>query len=217
MHGVFDFTTRTGYRVQFTAGSIRELPTIAARLDARGLACASLFFPGTYPPEPLAHGQLKLTAVNGARSKTVGELGAIGAEKDGRGTALFLQRVDQPPDQADQLALSLYGTLAAALTPGTYVTGEAASVSPLGGAYYRTMYLPPNNDGAASFLEKLRLMLVHEARGPKGLARGLELAFATPRAWLRDGESIAVHDAPTSFESKPHSYCRSIGRLISER
>jgi hypothetical protein len=113
----------------------------------------------------------------------------------GVNVARFLADADQP----DQLALSLYGTLAAALTPGTYVTGEAASVSPLGGAYYRTMYLPPNNDGAASFLEKLRLMLVHEARGPKGLARGLELAFATPRAWLRDGKSIAVHDAPTSF------------------
>jgi len=27
----------------------------------------------------------------------------------------------------------------------------------------------PNNDGAAAFLETLRLMLVHEARGPKGL------------------------------------------------
>jgi predicted AlkP superfamily phosphohydrolase/phosphomutase len=55
-HGVFDFTVRTGYRVQFTAGSVRALPTWLSRLDAAGLRCASLFFPGTYPPEPLQHG-----------------------------------------------------------------------------------------------------------------------------------------------------------------
>ena len=102
-------------------------------------------------------------------------------------------------DEADQLVLSLYGTLAAALTHGTYVTGEAASVSPLRHAFYRTMYLPPNNDGAAAFLELLRLMLVHEARGPEGLPRGLELAFSSPRAWLEAGKSIVVRSAPTSF------------------
>jgi predicted AlkP superfamily phosphohydrolase/phosphomutase len=55
-HGVFDFTTRTGYRVHFTAGSVRETPTLAARLDRAGLRCACLFFPGTFPPERLQHG-----------------------------------------------------------------------------------------------------------------------------------------------------------------
>lgn len=55
-HGVFDFTIREGYRVHFTAGSVRALPTWIKHLDARGLRCASLFFPGTYPPEPLEHG-----------------------------------------------------------------------------------------------------------------------------------------------------------------
>jgi len=55
-HGVFDFTVRTGYRVQFSAGSVRALPTWISRLDAAGTRCASLFFPGTYPPEPLQHG-----------------------------------------------------------------------------------------------------------------------------------------------------------------
>lgn len=55
-HGVFDFTTRTGYRVHFSAGSVRALPTWVSRLDALGMRCASLFFPGTYPPEPLQHG-----------------------------------------------------------------------------------------------------------------------------------------------------------------
>ncbi len=55
-HGVFDFTTRVGYRVHFTAGSVREAPTVFARLDRLGLRCACLFFPATYPPERLAHG-----------------------------------------------------------------------------------------------------------------------------------------------------------------
>ena len=55
-HGVFDFTTRHGYRVSFTGGTVREAPTIAARLDALGEACAVIGFPATWPPERLAHG-----------------------------------------------------------------------------------------------------------------------------------------------------------------
>ena len=113
----------------------------------------------------------------------------------GINVARFLADQDQP----DQLDLSLYGTLAAALTPGTFVAGEAASVSPIHGLLYRAMYLPPNNDAGATFLETLRLTLVHERRGPSGLPRALELAFATPRSWLRDQSTIAVHAAPTSF------------------
>ena len=55
-HGVFDFTTRTGYRVHFTAGTVREAPTIMARLDRLGLACCCVGFPATWPPEQLEHG-----------------------------------------------------------------------------------------------------------------------------------------------------------------
>ena len=55
-HGVFDFTTRTGTRVAFTGGTVRAVPTIAARLDRLGLACAVVGFPATFPPEPLEHG-----------------------------------------------------------------------------------------------------------------------------------------------------------------
>lgn len=55
-HGVFDFTTRHGYGVRFTAGSVREVPTIFARLDAMGLRTACVGFPATYPPERLEHG-----------------------------------------------------------------------------------------------------------------------------------------------------------------
>lgn len=55
-HGVFDFTLRQGYRVRFTAGSVREAPTLASALDRRGKRCACLFFPATFPPERLEHG-----------------------------------------------------------------------------------------------------------------------------------------------------------------
>jgi predicted AlkP superfamily phosphohydrolase/phosphomutase len=55
-HGVFDFTTRRGYALRFTAGSVREAPTWIARLDRLGLRCACVGFPATWPPEPLAHG-----------------------------------------------------------------------------------------------------------------------------------------------------------------
>src|SRR5581483_2625034 len=113
----------------------------------------------------------------------------------GTNVSRFLADVDEP----DQLTLSLYGILAASLTPGTDVAGEAASVLPLDGERYRTMYLPPNNDGAAAFLETLRLMLVHETRGAAGAPTGIELAYATPRGWLADGRRISVTDAPTSF------------------
>ena len=61
------------------------------------------------------------------------------------------------------------------------------------------MFLPPNSGNNSAFLETLRLMLIHETRGGDGAPRGLELAFATPRSWLRPGREIAVNDAPTSF------------------
>ncbi len=116
-------------------------------------------------------------------------------------------------DQSGQLVLSLYGTLAAAMTPDTFVAGESSTVAPLGKSPYRAMYLPPNLGANATFLETLRLMLVHEARGPDGAPRGLELAFSTPRPWLADGKTIAVTDAPTSFGPVSYSLERH-GKLV---
>lgn len=55
-HGVFDFTTRKGYQVRFTAGTAREVPTMFKQLDLLGLRCACLSFPATWPPERLEHG-----------------------------------------------------------------------------------------------------------------------------------------------------------------
>jgi pimeloyl-ACP methyl ester carboxylesterase len=85
------------------------------------------------------------------------------------------------------------------MTPRTYVSGEAASLTPLDGRHFRSMYLPPNGASNAAFLETLRALLVHETRNARGAPHGLELAFATPRPWLRPGKRIAVTRAATSF------------------
>ncbi|MEM9730788.1 MAG: alkaline phosphatase family protein, partial [Myxococcota bacterium] len=55
-HGVFDFTTRRGYQIRFTAGTAREAATVFRRLDRMGLRCACLSFPATWPPERLERG-----------------------------------------------------------------------------------------------------------------------------------------------------------------
>lgn len=113
-------------------------------------------------------------------------------------------------DQPDQLVLSLYGMLAAGMTDGTYVSGEAVSVLPLDGVYDRTMFMPPNTGANASYLGTLRELLIHERPG------GLDLAFSTPRAWLARGHTIDVRAAPTSFGPVTYSLTRQ-GSIIQGR
>ena len=112
----------------------------------------------------------------------------------GTGVVRFLADNDLP----DQLDLSLYGKLGAGMTPDTFVAGEGSTIAPAPGEYYRFMHRPPNSGNNAFFLEALRLTLVNETTDANDVPRGLELAFATPRAWLRSGR-IAVNRAPTSF------------------
>jgi hypothetical protein len=130
----------------------------------------------------------------------------------GLNVARFLADNDRP----DQLVLSLYGMLGASMTPNTFVSGEAATVAPLRGASYRSMYMPPNTASNSAFLETLRLMLVHETRDKDGSPVGLELAFSTPRAWLGDGKTIAVNEAPTSFGPLTYSLRRDGNRLTGD-
>ncbi len=154
----------------------------------------------------LTHGSRLLGLVRSESHRLAGRERPVAATDEVYG--INLARFLADDDQANQLVLSLYGTLGAAITRGTYLAGEAASVAPLGGRFYRSMYLPPNNDGAATFLETLRLMLVHERRARDGAPSGLDLAFATPRPWLRDGKTIAVREAPTSFGTVGFSITR---------
>jgi len=124
----------------------------------------------------------------------------------GVNVARFLADLDRP----DQLVLSLYGELAAAMTPRTYVAGEGASVAPLRGGRYRAMYLPPNSAANAAFLETLRVMLVHET------GDGLELAYATPRAWLQPGKTITVSNVPTGFGGVSYSLASDGGGVRAQ-
>lgn len=107
----------------------------------------------------------------------------------GNNASRFLAALDEP----DRLVLALYGHLAAGMAPGTFVAGEGTSVAPLLGVAPRTTYLPPNAAANATFLATLRLLLVREGTD------SLDLAFATPRAWLAAGKRIAVSDLPTRF------------------
>ncbi|MFL6067162.1 MAG: hypothetical protein ACJ74N_05435 [Gaiellaceae bacterium] len=146
----------------------------------------------------LLHGSRLLGLVRAGAYRLYGEGGFPRGGTDevyGNSLARFLADVDAP----DSLVLSLYGQLAVAMTPGTFVGGEAAAVAPHEGSYLRTAYLPPNSASNATFLTKLRLMLVHERRGSDGEPEGLELGFATPRAWLQAGKHIVVRRMPTSF------------------
>ena len=165
---------------------------------------SGLFAPGG----PDARGVLRYMLLHGSRLLGVVRAGAFSLYGRtpaypesgvnpvyGLNVARFLADDHEP----DQLVLSLYGQLATAMTRGTFVAGEAASVAPIVGQAFRSMYRPPNGASNASFLETLRLVLVHEARSHDALPNGLELGCATPRAWLAPGKETLVRDLPTSF------------------
>jgi hypothetical protein len=159
------------------------------------------------PRSPQAEGVLEYLLGHGSRILGLVRAGAYSLYGKSRlsvsGTdqvyGLNLARFLADNDRPDQLVLSLYGQLAAGMTAGTYVAGEGATIAPIRGEYYRKMLLPPNAASNSTFLETLRLMLVHETGAAKGVPHGLELAFGTPRSWLRPGAQITVTDAPTSF------------------
>jgi hypothetical protein len=146
----------------------------------------------------LRHGSRLLGLVRAGAYSLYGRGRAGGSGTDevyGLNVVRFLADNDRP----DQLVLSLYGDLAAGMTENTFVSGEGATVAPLHGAFYRSMYLPPNSTSNATFLELVRLTLVHETVDAGGAPRGLELAYSTPRAWLAPGKRIVVRRAPTAF------------------
>jgi hypothetical protein len=116
----------------------------------------------------------------------------------------FLADLDRP----DLLVLTLYSKLAHGMTRGTFVSGEGDTVRPVppgacarqpAGEYYRSMYLPPSSANNDLFLATLRESLVHWFARDDGRPYGLQLAYATPRAWLADGKRVAVRGLPTPF------------------
>ncbi len=188
-------------------------PAYASLTQARlgsywNLVMPYAFASGLFAPDsPQAAGALKYMLRHGSRLLGLVRAGAYALYERpvypvsgtdqvyGINVARFLADTDA----ADQLVLSLYGSLAVGMTPNTFVSGEAASVAPLRGSHFRAMYLPPNGASNAAFLQTLRSLLVHESRDAEGAPTGLELGFATPRPWLRAGRRITVRGAPTSF------------------
>jgi hypothetical protein len=122
----------------------------------------------------------------------------------GINTARFLAQLGE----ARQLRLALYGHLAAGMTPGTFVSGEAASLLPLHGEWYRSMYLPPNGASNGAFLETLRALLVRERPDRLDLAWGLPARWRSfsvqrlPTSW--GVVSFAVADGEATVELPPH-------------
>lgn len=109
--------------------------------------------------------------------------------------ALMLQQ----RDDADRALVSFYGKLAQGMTRDTFIDGESTSIMPYD-EFGRQVYLPPNSTANSSFLQQLRCLLVQDwDMDADGRADTLRLLFATPRAWLEDGKTIRVQNAPTAF------------------
>ncbi|MEA2733822.1 MAG: hypothetical protein QOE14_273, partial [Humisphaera sp.] len=102
-------------------------------------------------------------------------------------------------DEVDRALVGFYAKLAQGMTRDTFIDGESTGIVPLD-RFGRQLALPPNSAANANFLIQLRHLLVQDwDMDYDGRADTLRLAFATPRAWLRDGERIEVNNAPTAF------------------
>jgi len=102
-------------------------------------------------------------------------------------------------DEPDRALVSFYGKLAQGMTRDTFIGCEGSSIGAVD-EFGRQMMLPPNSAANSSFLEQLRYILVQDYdRDDDGKPETLRLLFATPRAWLADGKSIEVKNAPTAF------------------
>jgi hypothetical protein len=109
--------------------------------------------------------------------------------------ALALLQRDEP----DRALVSFYGKLAQGMTRDTFIGCEGSSIGAVD-QFGRQMMLPPNSTANANFLQQLRYLLVQDYDlDDDGRAETLRLAFATPRAWLRDGGRIRVGKAATEF------------------
>jgi hypothetical protein len=171
-------------------------------------AFASGFFT---PGSDAANGILQYLALHGSLLLGVTRADAHisfngGGQGLGQVYGLEMSRFLADNDQADELSLSLYGMLATAMT-ATYVSGEAISVLPVGGSWYRTMYMPPNLGANSTYLETLKLILVHES------PTGLDLGFSTPPAWLAPGGHFGVRDARTRFGRLSYEVRREGSRI----
>jgi hypothetical protein len=108
---------------------------------------------------------------------------------------LTLLRRDEP----DRALVSFYGKLAQGMARDTFIGCEGSGLNPVD-QFGRQMYLPPNSAANSNFLQQLRYLLIQDYdTDDDGKPDTLRLCFATPRAWLADGKTIKVTNAPTDF------------------
>ena len=111
-----------------------------------------------------------------------------------RRNLVLLQR-----DEVDLALVTFYGKLAQGMARETFIGCEGSSLVPLD-QFGRQMALPPNSSANTNYLQTLRCLLVQDYDlDDDGNPETLRLAFATPKAWLKDGGEIKVERAPTAF------------------
>ncbi len=98
--------------------------------------------------------------------------------------------------------LGFYSRLAFAASRHLYVASEGSpfiGYNTQDGGFVGAEYSFPNSAANAETLDMLRVLLVHEERD-RNLPTGIiDLAQATPRAWLAEGQRVEMRRAPTEF------------------
>jgi hypothetical protein len=111
-----------------------------------------------------------------------------------RRNLVLLQR-----DEVDLALVTFYGKLAQGMARDTFIGCEGSSLVPVD-QFGRQMALPPNSSANTNYLQTLRYLLVQDYDlNDDGEPETLRLAFATPRAWLKQGGAVKVDRAPTAF------------------
>ena len=110
----------------------------------------------------------------------------------------YLKYLSQVGD-ADRIGLTFYGMLSQGFTPNTFIGGEGVTVAPCPMEYYRSQFRAPLSANNATYLKALSGMLINETQDAQGMPSGLQLAAATPKLWLAEGQTVGVTDLPTSF------------------
>ena len=112
-------------------------------------------------------------------------------------------------DQPDQLVLSLYGMLAIGMTPGTYISGEAISVVPVDGAYYRSMYMPPNSARTRRTSRRCARCSSTSGADRERRADRARPGVLDAAGVARERQDDRVDGAPTSFGPVSYSIART--------
>ncbi|HEY0700216.1 MAG TPA: NEW3 domain-containing protein, partial [Micromonospora sp.] len=123
----------------------------------------------------------------------------------------YLKYLDQIGD-ADRIGMTFYGMLAQGFTRNTFIGGEGETVAPCPMEYYRSQFRAPLSPNNATYLKALRGMLVNETLDAAGVPTGLDLAPATPKPWLSNGQTVGVTRMPTLFGPVTYSITSTVAR-----